>query len=102
MRQLSSQNAFQFHSSLAFSPNGRTLATAGVIETVTQKSPNFLEYRHLGEIQLFSVDSGVVESHLIRRHPDPFTSLLFSKDGQTLAAGCGDCGIYLWQIAAAR
>lgn len=98
IRQVTPKNPFIYLSSITFSPDGKKVAAAGVIKTVSQPSPNTFVHRDLGEVQVYSVTSGEVESNLIQRHPDPFTSILFSRDGHTLVAGCGDCNVYIWRI----
>lgn len=66
---------------VVFSPDGRTLATAGVNNT----------------IKLWEVSTGK-EIHTFKRHRDYVTSIAFSPDGQMLASGSEDQTIKLWDI----
>jgi len=95
---LAPKNPFTYVASLAFSPDSSCLAISGVIHTVTKPSPNTYIYRDLGNIQVWNVKTQTLASHLVKRHCDPFTSLIYAADGTTLAAGCGDCNIYMWSL----
>ena len=68
--------------SLAFSPDGRTLASASNDHT----------------IKLWDVVTGQ-EKATLKGHDDDVTSLAFSPDGQTLASGSCDNTIRLWDVA---
>lgn len=71
--------------SVAFSPDGRTLASGGDDNT----------------IKLWSVESGQ-EVRSLRGHSDGVWSVTFSPDGKTLASGSADTTIKLWDVASGR
>ncbi|MFB7288726.1 nSTAND1 domain-containing NTPase [Actinacidiphila glaucinigra] len=68
--------------SVAFSPDGRTLATASADRTV----------------RLWDVDTGKTHSTLTG-HTDEVVSVAFSPDGRTLATGSFDRTVRLWDVA---
>ena len=72
-------------SSLAFSPDGRTLASG--------------DYK--GEIRLWEVAGGGERARL-RGHRGPVWALAFSPDGTQLASGASDGAVLLWDIAGRR
>jgi hypothetical protein len=71
---------------VAFSPDGRVLATVGSAHTV----------------QLWAVTSGTLPRPVIALtgHTLPALSLAFSPNGQTLASGGNDGTVRLWNLAA--
>ena len=69
--------------SVAFSPDGRTLAGGGDEDTV----------------HLWDVATGTLR-HTLEGHGDGVHSVAFSPDGRILASGGGDNTIHLWDAAA--
>lgn len=66
--------------SLALTPDGQTIA-AGYVD----------------EIRLLDADTGRLLKTL-QGHTGPIGSLVFSKDGQTLASACNDGNVKLWDV----
>jgi WD40 repeat protein len=76
--------------SLAFSPDGRTLATG---HSVQDPGSHYVRrYQHL--VRLWDVATGQVRGEL-RGHTRPVPSLAFAPDGHTLAAACGPT-LWVW------
>src|SRR5215468_9912751 len=71
--------------SVAFSPDGRTLASGSSDTT----------------IKLWEVTSGR-ELRTLARHSQEVTSVTFSPDGRTLASGSRDQTVKLWDVASGR
>ena len=69
--------------SVAFSPNGRTLAGCG---------PD-------GTILLWDISTGTLRHTLYGYWPGRVDSIAFSPDGQTLASGGPDRNVHLWDVA---
>ncbi|MFD7712345.1 helix-turn-helix domain-containing protein [Streptomyces sp. NPDC059786] len=80
---------------LAFSPDGRTLATGGGSDE-TDRSQSFRK------VLLWDAASGLVTARL-RGHPKrSVRSLAFSADGRELAGGGFDGTVRLWDVRTAR
>src|SRR6516165_6463306 len=73
---------------LAFSPDGKTLATGGCLPHVR------------GMVKLWALAAGKGQAALSQ--PDAILTLAFSPDGQTLAAGGFDKSVRLWSSATRR
>src|SRR5207247_738768 len=87
--------ALQGHQSavlaMAFSPDGRVLATGGGGGSA----------KRAGELRLWNVSS---RREVTRLGPNPSTvsRVEFSPDGRVLAAGAEDGSVGLWDVAARR
>ena len=78
--------------SVAFSPDGKTLASGGGYLGPDLKP---------GEIPLWDVGSGKVLTTL-KGHTGGVWSLAFSPDGKALASASADKTVKLWDVAAGR
>ena len=74
--------------SLAFSPDGRTLASG---------RGNLIS----GELKLWDVSTGK-NTATLRGHGQPVHSVAFSPDGKTLASGSSDMTVRLWDVATGK
>ena len=74
--------------SVAFSPDGHTLAVAGPWDTDTA-------------IRLWDVGTGIL-LHTLTGHRGSVTSIAFGPDGQMLASGSCDNTIRLWNASTGR
>jgi WD40 repeat protein len=80
-------------SSVAFSPDGNTLASAGGLSTAAAGTAG-KDYT----IRLWDVATGQ-ERATLQGHTEAVCSVAYSPDGKTLASGSGDGTIRLWDVA---
>lgn len=86
--------------SVAFSPDGRYLASAGGgMHSRTSPVHVFLEQGN-GEVKLWDVTTGT-ELRSYGSQISAATSVAFSPDGRDLACGCTDGGIRVWRVDSA-
>jgi WD40 repeat protein len=69
---------------LAFSPDGRWLATAAG------------EPSRSGQIKIWATDSGALVREFVKPHKDTVLALDFSVDGRWLASGSSDRAVRVW------
>ncbi len=110
--------------SLAFSPDGRTLAIGGVesksnIDFASMMNPNAqrnkkgskppdpddimknMKVEAVGQVTLWDVATGT-EIGALRGHGKGVTQVAFSSDGRLLASGSSDNTIRIWDVAGRR
>ncbi len=77
---------------VAYSPDGKLLATGS----------SYLPYPALrdyaGELKLFNAETGRLVAHLPTESPDGIRSVVFSRDGKRIAAGCAGSVVTVWDI----
>jgi WD40 repeat protein len=79
---------------LAFSPDGKTLATGWVDVLHTSSGRNHYDYR----VRLWDVATGTNTRTLAAGDGNSLHSLAFSPDGKTLATGWADDRVRLWDL----
>ncbi len=82
---------FQAFGTIAFSPDGRTIATEGH----PQSGANYSSYNYT--IRLWDAHTGQ-PLNVMSGHTDHIASLAFSPDGKTLASGSWDTTVKLWNV----
>ncbi|HEY7200316.1 MAG TPA: WD40 repeat domain-containing protein [Candidatus Dormibacteraeota bacterium] len=82
----------RFPNCVAFSPDGRVLATAG--EPPATDSPE-------APVSLWDVARGELLRHL-HGHRGSVRCVAFSPDGKTLASGGSDLAVRLWEVASGK
>jgi len=83
--------------SLAFSPDGATLAAGVCLDR-----EEALNLCNQNEIHLWQVASGKPLAQLPTRHSNAILSLAYSADGRVLASGGADAAIYLHDVEAGQ
>ncbi len=78
--------AFQWVLAVAYSPDGKTLASSGSSD---------------GTIQLWDVESGK-HTKTLEGHTDTVISIAFSPDGKTLVSGSKDDTLRVWDVNTGR
>jgi WD40 repeat protein len=79
-------------SAVAFSPDGSSLATVGCATPVRNGACES------GEVRLWALDRLDAAPIVLRGHEDWVGSVVFSKDGRTLATGSWDGTMRLWDL----
>lgn len=78
--------AFQWVLTVAYSPDGKTLASSGSSD---------------GTIQLWAAESGT-HIRTLKGHTDTVRDIAFSPDGKTLVSGSEDDTLHVWDINTGR
>ena len=91
-KQLTSAHNYSY--SLAWSPDGKMLASAAYLPEETGQTPNNLEV-NARIIKLWSGDGKLLNT--LTAHTQPITKLVWSPDGQFLASTSSDGTVRLWK-----
>jgi WD40 repeat protein len=93
--------------SLAFSPDGKLLASAGGLNPVAERSFRSLSEvpkempPEIGQVRVWDLETGQ-ERTFYRGEVGRIHSLAFSPDGTTLAGGARDGAVRLWDVSSGK
>src|SRR5258708_2087906 len=81
--------------SLAFSPDGKTLATGNKVDPTDERAGDG------PSIRLWDVATGKARL-TVKGHTDDIRALAFTADGETLASGSSDTTVRLWGVTTGK
>jgi WD40 repeat protein len=82
--------------SVAFSPDGKTLASLGWTPEQGSKADEYIE-KGSAEVRLWDAHTGTLRRTLFRHNRYVFR-IAFSRDGNTIATGSSDSTVRLWDV----
>lgn len=85
---------------IAFSPDGRLLASGGGFQGPAPGSADYLDPTD-GAVRIWEMASGRL-LHNLKVHSEPVRTVAFSPDGKLLASSGDDRVIHLWEIGSTR
>jgi WD40 repeat protein len=91
--------------SLAFSPDGATLASGSCAQAEMKPDGTQLGFKsvcQLGEIRLWNAATGQQVGQPLTGHAGTVSAVAFNPDGKTLASGALDGSIMLWDAATGK